>query len=105
MYIILSNGGEKEDSSSVSWLLEGLLDIETPFILIYCCYTLHTSQYMLCIAAIVDRTHVHHVVHLQIIIKYHTVLLLLTATHIGSVTATFEDLVTLHRITLQQIFW
>ena len=26
-------------------------------------------------------------------------------THVGSATASFEDLVTLHRRTLQQIFW
>ena len=27
----------------------------------YCCCTLHTYQHMLCIASIVDSTHVHHV--------------------------------------------
>ena len=46
------------------------------FLLLYCCCTLHTYQYMLCIVAIVDCTHVYHVV-----VQYTTyhILLLLTA--------------------------
>ena len=42
---------------------------------------------MLCIAAAVDCTHVHHVIHYKII----------DCTYVGSATASFKDLVTLHR--------
>ena len=66
----------------------------------YCCYCwLHyTHQYMLCIVAIVGcTTHIN---------TYHSLLLLLIASIIiGSATASFENLVTLHRGTLQQIFY
>ena len=52
---------------------------------------------MLRIAAIADKT----------IRTYHILLLMLTAPmyHTGSVTNSFKDLVTLHKTTLQQIFW
>ena len=38
---------------------------------------------MLCIATIVDRIHVHHVVHYKIIRTYHILLQLLTAPMYG----------------------
>ena len=48
--------------------------------LVYCFCTLHTYQHMLCIVVIVDYPHG------------------------GSATVSFEDLATLHRRTLQEIF-
>ena len=43
------------------------------------CCPLHTHQHMLCIAAIVDCTHVHHFVHYTHINTCYVLLLLLTA--------------------------
>ena len=89
------------------------------FFLIVGC-TLHTHQYTLYIAAIGDCTHVHHVLHIRTyhnlvaigdcthvhhvlhIRTYHNLVAIGDCTHtIGSATASFEDLVTLHRRTLQ----
>ena len=61
--------------------MEGLLEFEYDLANshhdFHCCCTLLTHQYMLCIFAIVD------------------------CTHVGSATASFEDLATLHRTKLQ----
>ena len=65
-------------------------------------YTTRIS--MLCIVAIGDCIHVHHVV----LHKISHLVAIVDCTHIGSATASFKDLVTLPRRTLpikQQIFW
>ena len=58
-------------------------------------WPLHTYKDMLCIVAILDCTHAHHVFHYKI--SDHPIV---DCTPIGSATASFMDLVTLHRRTL-----
>ena len=56
-------------------LVEGLLDIWTPFLTCLLLAVHYTHQYMLCIVAIVD---IRHAVHYKVIRTYHILLLLLT---------------------------
>ena len=57
------------------------------------CCPLYKYQHMPCLVAIVDCTHGYHVVHCTNISTCH-VLLLLFCTHVGSVAASFRDLIT-----------
>ena len=56
-------------------------------------------------AIIVDCAHVHHVVRYKVTRTYHYLFVAVDYTYVGSAIASFEDLVTLHRRTQQQVFW
>ena len=65
----------------------------------------YTYQHMLCNVAIADCTLVNHVVHYKNNQNIPYRVAIVDCTHVGSVTDSFKDLVTLHWRTLQQIFW
>ena len=75
----------------------------SPRLLNTCLLLLYTTH----MVAIVDCTHVHHVVHYKIIRTYH-ILLLVDYTNVGSATPSFKDLIILNKRTQptkQQMFW
>ena len=95
--IIVAVEEKKEDYIKCELIVEGLQDIKTLSCLLLL-YTTHIDH-MLCIVAIVDYT-----MHTKLsTTKYQNVpylVAIVDCTHVGSATAYFKDLVTMHRRTL-----